>query len=145
MTRKLAGCLAVAAVAGGALAMPGPSQAAPDGAAKAESARASWVCLYRIYADNTQDGGADEPYLMVDLGRFWGPKDMVAGTSRSLNKAFPAGDEFSLYEDDWPDADDFLGKRTVPTVSSGVKVLHFGSSTGSYAYRVSVRPRSYCS
>lgn len=146
MTKKLAGCLAAAAaVAGSTLAMTAPTEAAPSSGADAEIA-GSYVCLYRIYADNTQDGGTDEPYLMVDLGRFWGPLDMVAGTSRSLNETFPAGDQFSLYEEDWPDADDFLGKRTVPTVSSGdVKVLYFGSSTAGYGYRISVRPLSYCS
>lgn len=145
MTKKFAGCLAAAAaVAGSTLAMTAPTEAAPSGA-DAEIA-GSYVCLYRIYVDKAQDGATDEPYLMVDLGRFWGPKDIVEGTSRLLNEAFPSGHQFSLYEEDWPDDDDYLGKRTVPTVSSGdVKVLNYGSWTSSYKYRISVRPRSYCS
>ncbi|WP_109508836.1 hypothetical protein [Nocardioides speluncae] len=68
---------------------------------------------------------------------------MEAGTSRSVNIAVGVGAVIHLFDNDDPDADDFLGANTIDSVDGEVDVYTFADSD--YKYRLSVRPRSWCS
>lgn len=142
MTKKLAGCLAAAAAAV-AVVGAAPADAKPVDGAQKESSRASSVCLYRLYADVTEDTSVDEPYLGLNPGIIWGPKPMEAGTYRTVKRRVAVGAEVWLYDEDSPDGDDPLGNHQIWSVSGSVDVYNY--TWDGARYRLSVRPSSYCS
>jgi hypothetical protein len=79
----------------------------------------------------TEDStGADEAYLNVDGGRAWGPTDINDGETEHLGffRPFSGSLTVDLFDEDWPDADDFLG-RVVINQSEADGTRHFQDFT----------------
>jgi hypothetical protein len=73
---------------------------------------ASEARLIRLACQTTEDGtGADEAYLTFNGARIWGPTDINDGQQRSVDfvKSFNGQVRVDLFDEDSPDADDWLG------------------------------------
>ena len=76
------------------------------------AAPTSSVRLVRLECHNTEDStGADEAYLNYNGNRVFGIKKINDGQSRNIGvvKSLSGTATVSLYDEDWPDGDDFLG------------------------------------
>ena len=113
-TRR-AGAVAISAALLGIVpaAMAGASTAAP---AQDRSAAAKTVTLGMLQCIRSEDRGGegDELYIRVDGKKIWTSADSVGdGDEIAVNRKVAVGSTVALYDDDWPDGDDFLGSDIV--------------------------------
>lgn len=110
------GVLALAA----ALGLTTAATAAPTRQANATGAYT--IVLDRLVCYDTEDWGADEPYLTVDGSTVWGPGSINNGQTADVNvtRTFSGSITINLYEDDWPDADDYISSIIVYEGAAGL-------------------------
>ena len=109
------GMLAIA----GALTLAATANAAP---AKMVSAETRTIVLNRLVCFQTEDWGADEPYINFNGTTVWGPGSLNNGQTAYLNvsRRFTDSVTISLFDDDWPDADDQIGYGHVYVGAAGL-------------------------
>lgn len=77
------------------------------------------VNMHTLTCYETEDvTGGDEVYLQINGQTVWSSADTIdcdhnAPTTRPVNRLAKSGDTISLYDSDWPDADDHLGSDTI--------------------------------
>jgi hypothetical protein len=73
------------------------------------------ACITGLRVDVSEDFGADgdEPYLKVNRVFFRAPGSMDDGAVATVNKTVHVGDVVQAWDDDAPDADDFIGSAKV--------------------------------
>jgi hypothetical protein len=88
---------------------------------------------YRIFIDlliayQTEDSFEDEAYINVNGSRVWGPHSINALQAQHPNVSVDVtgGMWVTLYDDDWPDSDDWLGDD-VPSLPSAVGAMTYDS------------------
>jgi hypothetical protein len=83
--------------------------------ADASQHRAAAACITGLQVDVTEDFGADgdEPFLKVNTIFWRAPGSMDDGAVAAVNKTVHVGDVVQAYDDDAPDADDFIGSAKV--------------------------------
>ena len=96
------------------------------------------ICrVLRIRCHKRQDNSYDEPYITVNGKRVWGGEKMSEGQTREIHQdsRFVRRAVVRLYEADWPDADDFLGKHVITRadIGSGEQELRFREAGANYS------------
>ncbi|MEU5049356.1 hypothetical protein [Streptomyces sp. NPDC021096] len=79
--------------------------------------------LFKLACQTTEDGtGADEAYLNFNGGRIWGPVDINDGQERRIDFArnFTGQCTVDLFDEDSPDADDWLGGIVITESERGL-------------------------
>lgn len=113
------------ALAGAALVIPAAAHAAPTPAR---------LAITHIKCIETEDvSGADEAYLKSGSARIWGPVSLNNGESAALNVTVDVGQIVELWDEDSPDADDFLGSNTI----HGADVYRYTLDDANYEVTVS--------
>jgi hypothetical protein len=99
--------------------------------------------LVRLACQQTEDStGADEAYLTYNGERVFGPRSINDGQSLNLGIVRPLSGQaqVALFDEDSPDADDFLGSITVSTseLNQGLRNQGFTGDGANYTlfYRV---------
>ena len=122
--------------------------ATAPGAASAQSTTAHYVKLVSLDCIETEDTtGADELYLKIRGKTVWsgnlnngGDVDLATVPS----KEFYGQTNIDLYDDDWPDADDWLGSNAVYATEAGQgdHTVSFKEDGAHYVltYRVQTQP-----
>ncbi|MEU5882387.1 hypothetical protein [Spirillospora sp. NPDC047279] len=92
--------------------------AVPAAAAPA-AVRAASVNMHTLTCYETEDtSGGDEVYIQINGQTVWSSADSIdcdhnAPATRPVNRLAKTGDTISLYDSDFPDADDHLGSDTI--------------------------------
>jgi len=99
--------------------------------------------LVRLACQQTEDStGADQAYLTYNGERVFGPRDINDGQSVRLNIVRPLDGEakVALFDEDWPDADDFLGSITISAaeLNQGLRNQDFTRDGANYTLFYSV-------
>jgi endonuclease YncB( thermonuclease family) len=106
-------------------------QASENRSASAAAARAT-VTLGDLECIRSEDraGEGDELYIRINGRKVWSSADSVGdGDTIAVNRKAKEGDTVALYDDDWPDGDDFLGSDIV---EGGRGTLVFGNDDAEY-------------
>jgi hypothetical protein len=84
-------------------------------AAEEPQKRAAAACITGLKVDVSEDFGADgdEPFLKVNTIFWRAPGSMDDGAVSAVYKTVHVGDVVQAYDDDAPDADDFIGSARV--------------------------------
>jgi hypothetical protein len=80
------------------------------------------VTFQRLTCEDVQERASDEPYLLYNGRPLAGPfGDVDEGESREINKVRDLSGEalVQLFEEDWPDADDFLSRIRIYESEAG--------------------------
>lgn len=86
--------------------------------AKASAVAAGNVTLHELECVTAEDWDADEAYITVNGQEVWSAQDSISeGGKRQVNIKVNTGDVVRLYDEDFPDPDDFLGEDTVEGTS----------------------------
>ncbi len=105
-----------------ALAVPTLAAAVP------QDARRAPACITGLQVDRAEEG-ADEPDLRVNRIFWRAPDSMKAGDVAAVYKTVHVGDVVNAYDEDSPDADDWIGDAKVGPRGG---TLTFSSSNGAY-------------
>jgi hypothetical protein len=75
----------------------------------------AFMCITGLQVDLSEDFGpdGDEPFLKVNTIFWRAPGSMDDGAVASVYKTVRVGDVVQAYDDDAPDADDFIGSARV--------------------------------
>lgn len=105
MLLRRTGRLAVLALVA-LLGLASAASAAPAERATAEGTYT--IVLDYLLCYETEDWGADEPYIKLNGSTVWGPGSINNGQTVNLNvsRTFSGSVNINLFDDDWPDADD---------------------------------------
>jgi hypothetical protein len=100
------------------------------------------VKLIRMTCQQTEDEGEDELYLLYGGGKVW-EGSMNVGWNATLNITRPIVGEayIDLFDEDWPDSDDYLGRITVreSEVDQGERTQTFTRDDAHYTLHYKVR------
>ncbi|MGW6940258.1 hypothetical protein ACWGF3_14870 [Streptomyces xanthophaeus] len=115
LCRPLATAFA-AAVTALTLTAPAHAGSAP-GAAAPQSAAATTLTTLTCY-ENSDATGGDDPYLQINGTTVWTSQDSADCDPSSpvtvpVNRLARTGDAISLYDENFPDADEHLGSATI--------------------------------
>jgi hypothetical protein len=107
-----------------------------------ELAMGNEVKLVRLTCESTEDEGEDELYLIHNGENVWSGA-MNVGQSRDLGIVRPIHGQsvVDLFDEDWPDSDDFLGRVVIPEgeVGQGEKTQVFPLDEAHYTLYYKVR------
>jgi hypothetical protein len=145
--RRKAAIVGIAAAAAMSAAFVPASASATVGEAPAgvatRAAQHTEVRLVRLICQQTEDStGADEPYLLYNGVSVFGPGVLNDGQSAELGLVRPLSGEarVDLFDEDWPDADDYLGGITISAweLNQGLRSQDFTQDGAHYTllYRV---------
>ncbi len=124
------------ALLGGAAPLAVGETASAAGAAKA--AAAANVTLLELECVTSEDWAGDEAYITVNGQTVWTANDSIDdGGKRQVNIKAKTGDIVRLYDEDFPDPDDFLGEDTIEGTSGS---LVFNSEDTDSYYTLSYGP-----
>ena len=102
------------ALLGGAAPLTAAGGASAAVQAKASAVAAGNVTLHELECVTAEDWDADEAYITVNGQTVWTAQDSVDdGGKRQVNIKASTGDVVRLYDEDFPDPDDFLGEDTI--------------------------------
>lgn len=89
--------------------------ASPALADESEADALASTCIKSLKVIATEDDwDGDEPYMTNNKKLFWnGPNGMGVGDKATINKSITVGNTLAVYEEDSPDADDFIESVTV--------------------------------
>jgi hypothetical protein len=78
------------------------------------------VKFYFMSCERTEDEGADELYLICNGERIWNG-DLNVGQFADLQLTRPIRGQalVDLFDEDWPDSDDFLGRIVINESEAG--------------------------
>ncbi len=112
---RRAGAVALSAALLATIPLAAAVAADAQPAAPAKAAAATRVTLTTLECIETEDWtGGDELYIKVNGRTIWTAADSVNdGESIAVNRIVNSGDTVALYDEDSPDADDFLGSDIV--------------------------------
>ncbi len=128
--------LSTALLGGAAPLATGTASAAV--AAKASAVAAGNVTLHELECVTAEDWDADEAYITVNGQKVWTAQDSIDdGGKRQVNIKASTGDVVRLYDEDFPDPDDFLGEDTIEGTSG---TLVFNSEDTDSYYTLSYGP-----
>lgn len=128
---------------------PPPTPSPPSGA---PAPKRFEIEVNQVKVWKTEDYGwagiQDEAYIKIDGQHAWGPWALEQGTynlwSGELVRSFYYKVKLALYDDDWPDSDDFLGAWWIPVDNSTPAHQNYLDFTGSgahYSIWYTIRPR----
>ncbi len=100
--------------------------------------------LYTLMCQATQDStGEDEAYINFNGQRVFGPTNINDAQSREIGvfRRFEGQATVDLFDEDSPDADDFLGNLIVSQgeAGQGVKIATFTGSGAHYTMSYEVK------